>query len=90
MLGDRVGHLPRAPAATLHRCTLPHRAQPGNVDTPLAGKSKDEEGVRTYGEPSGAKVLSPSHIGDAVVYAVSQPAHVAVNEIMVEPRDEPC
>ena len=64
--------------------------QPGNVDTPLAGKSKDEEGVKAYGEPSGAKVLSPSHIGDAVVYAVSQPAHVAVNEIMVEPRDEPC
>lgn len=64
--------------------------QPGNVATPLLAKSKDAEALKQYGEPSGAKILSPSDIGSAVVYAVSQPPHVAVNEIMVEPRDEPC
>jgi len=64
--------------------------QPGNVATPLLAKSHDAEGVKAYGQPSGAKVLDPSDIGKAVLYAVSQPAHVAVNEIMVEPRDEPC
>jgi NADP-dependent 3-hydroxy acid dehydrogenase YdfG len=63
--------------------------QPGNVETPLLSKSTDPDGLAEYGTPTGAKVLEPADIGRAVVYAVSQPEWCAVNEILVEPRDEP-
>ena len=63
--------------------------QPGNVATPLLATSTDTEGIATYGAPSGAKVLEPADIGRAVVYAATQPEWVAVNEILVEPREEP-
>ena len=35
------------------------------------------------------KILDPEDVGRAVVYAVSQPDHVAVNEILVEPKECP-
>ncbi|MBW3601551.1 MAG: SDR family oxidoreductase [Actinobacteria bacterium] len=63
--------------------------QPGNVATGLAGHSHDEEALAAYGRPSGARVLDPDDVAAAVVYALAQPAHVAVNEVLVEPRDEP-
>jgi len=63
--------------------------QPGNVETPLLATSTDPDALKAYGEPTGAKVLEPSDIGRAVVYAVSQPEWCAVNEILVEPREEP-
>jgi thioester reductase-like protein len=63
--------------------------QPGNVTTGLVNLSIDQEAVKKYGEPSGAKVLDPKDVADAVIYAVKQPEHVAVNEILIEPRDEP-
>jgi len=63
--------------------------QPGNVKTPLLGTSTDPDALKAYGEPTGAKVLEPADIGRAVVYALSQPEWCAVNEILVEPREEP-
>jgi len=63
--------------------------QPGNVETPLLSTSTDLDGIKEYGTPSGAKVLEPADIGRAVVYAASQPEWCAVNEILVEPRQEP-
>jgi thioester reductase-like protein len=63
--------------------------QPGNVATPLLAKSTDPDGVKEYGEPTGAKVLEPADIGRAVLYALTQPEWCAVNEILVEPREEP-
>lgn len=63
--------------------------QPGNVATDLLGMSTDEEALKQYGEPSGAKVLEPEDVANAIVYALKQPEHVAVNELLVEPRDEP-
>lgn len=63
--------------------------QPGNVETPLLSHSTDPEGLEQYGKPSGAKVLEPADIGRAVVYAASQPEWCAINEILVEPREEP-
>jgi len=63
--------------------------QPGNVETPLLSMSTDPEGLAEYGTPTGAKVLEPKDIGNAVVYALSQPEWCAVNEILVEPREEP-
>ncbi|KAK6439018.1 putative NRPS-like protein biosynthetic cluster [Oleoguttula sp. CCFEE 5521] len=63
--------------------------QPGNVATDLLGMSTDEEALKQYGEPSGAKVLDAEDVANAIVYALKQPEHVAVNEILIEPRDEP-
>lgn len=63
--------------------------QPGNTATDLLGMSTDAEAIKAYGEPTGAKILDPSDIAGAIVYALKQPEHVAVNEILIEPRDEP-
>ncbi|KAK7753620.1 putative NRPS-like protein biosynthetic cluster [Diatrype stigma] len=63
--------------------------QPGNTSTDLLGMSTDQEAVKKYGEPSGARILDPEDVASAIVYALRQPAHVAVNEILIEPRDEP-
>jgi len=63
--------------------------QPGNTQTDLLGMSTDQEAVKKYGEPSGAKILDPEDVANSIVYALKQPDHVAVNEILIEPRDEP-
>ena len=63
--------------------------QPGNVATDLLSMSTDEEALEEYGGASGAHVLDPKDVAASVVHALVQPAHVAVNEVLVEPSDEP-
>ncbi len=63
--------------------------QPGNVATDLLSLSKDAEALEMYGQPGGARVLGPEDVAASVVHALRQPEHVAVNEVLVEPRDEP-
>ncbi|KAH8899743.1 enterobactin synthetase component F [Thozetella sp. PMI_491] len=63
--------------------------QPGNTATELLGLSTDAEAIEKYGTPTGAKVLDAEDVAKAVVYALCQPEHVAVNEVLIEPRDEP-
>ncbi|KAI9166519.1 Linear gramicidin synthase subunit D [Paramyrothecium foliicola] len=63
--------------------------QPGNTQTELLGISTDAEAIKKYGEPTGAKVLDPEDVASSIIYAVCQPPHVAVNEVLIEPRDEP-
>ena len=63
--------------------------QPGNVATDLLGMSTDQEALKKFGEPSGAKVLDPENVAECIVYALKQPEHVSVNEVLIEPRDEP-
>lgn len=63
--------------------------QPGNTETDLLGMSTDTEAIEGYGKPSGARILDPSDVASSIVYALKQPDHVAVNEILIEPRDEP-
>lgn len=62
--------------------------QPGNVDTELFDLTTDEEALKLYG-PSGARVLDPEDVAASVVHALRGPEHVAVNEVLVQPRDEP-
>lgn len=63
--------------------------QPGNVATDLLSMSADEEALEMYGQPGAARLLEPEDVASSVVHALVQPEHVAVNEILVEPRDEP-
>jgi thioester reductase-like protein len=63
--------------------------QPGNTQTDLLTMSSDAEAVKQYGEPSGAKILDPEDVANSIVYALKQPEHVAVNEVLIEPREEP-
>jgi NADP-dependent 3-hydroxy acid dehydrogenase YdfG len=63
--------------------------QPGNVATDLISMSGDEEALEEYGQPGESRVLDPEDVAASVVHALMQPEHVAVNEILVEPRDEP-
>ncbi|PMD67428.1 nonribosomal peptide synthetase 10 [Hyaloscypha bicolor E] len=63
--------------------------QPGNVATELLAMSTDAEALKKYGEPSGATVLEAEDVANSIVYALKQPQHVAVNEVLIEPRDEP-
>jgi len=63
--------------------------QPGNVATGLSSLSTDVEAVELYGQPSEARVLDPEDVAASVVYALRQPDRAAVNEVLIEPRDEP-
>jgi NADP-dependent 3-hydroxy acid dehydrogenase YdfG len=51
--------------------------------------STDVEAIKKFGEPSGAKVLDPEDVANSIIYALRQPSYVAVNEVLIEPRDEP-
>jgi NADP-dependent 3-hydroxy acid dehydrogenase YdfG len=63
--------------------------QPGNTATDLLNMSTDAEAIKKYGEPTGAQILDPSDVANSIIYALSQPPHVSVNEVLIEPRDEP-
>ena len=63
--------------------------QPGNVATDLPALSHDTEALERYGQPSGARILDPEDVAASILHVLRQPDHVAVNEILVEPRDEP-
>jgi NADP-dependent 3-hydroxy acid dehydrogenase YdfG len=63
--------------------------QPGNVATDLISMSGDEEALEEYVQPGEGRVLDPEDVAASVVHALVQPEHVAVNEILIEPRDEP-
>jgi len=63
--------------------------QPGDVRTELFEKTTDQEAKDKYEMVNKVKVLEPRDVAQAVVYAVTQPEHCAVNEVLVEPRDAP-
>ncbi|KAI5285101.1 putative NRPS-like protein biosynthetic cluster [Ascosphaera aggregata] len=63
--------------------------QPGNTQTDLLTMSTDQEAVQKYGGESEAQILDPMDVARSILYALQQPEHVAMNEIMIEPRDEP-
>jgi NADP-dependent 3-hydroxy acid dehydrogenase YdfG len=60
---------------------------PGYVETELQGHNRNPLVQRSLAKSREqiGEVLSPTDIADAIVNAVSQPAHVCVNEIVVRP-----
>jgi len=65
--------------------------QPGDCRSELPACTTDEEARGIYAQPSKDRNvwLDPLDVADTVVWALSQPPHVAVNEVLVEPRDAP-
>jgi len=64
--------------------------EPGFVDTELHGHNQNPmvvERIEQVREETG-KVLEAADIANAVVYALAQPRHVSVNEIMVRPTGQ--
>jgi NADP-dependent 3-hydroxy acid dehydrogenase YdfG len=64
--------------------------EPGIVDTELQGHNKNPvvvEQIEKMREATG-KVLEAADIAEAVVYAVSRPKHVSVNEMLVRPSGQ--
>jgi clavulanate-9-aldehyde reducatase len=64
--------------------------EPGFVDTELQGHNKNPmvvERMEQMRESTG-KVLEAADIANAVVYALAQPNHVSINEILVRPTGQ--
>ena len=45
--------------------------------------------MSSFNDVNSGKNLEPEDIANAVLYAVTQPDYVGVNEILVQPRDMP-
>ncbi|CAL1531382.1 unnamed protein product [Lymnaea stagnalis] len=63
--------------------------QPGDVQTSLGATATDTEALTMYGGVAKHQFLDSNDIARAVLYAVSQPRNVAINEILIEPREAP-
>ena len=55
----------------------------------LLGTFKSFQAYSKYAADENMKVLEPEDVANAVLFAVSQPEHSAVNSILVEPRLAP-
>ena len=63
--------------------------EPGAVDTELTDHITNEDAKRTSKENyASMRALQASDVAHAIRYVVTQPDHVAVNEILVRPTDQ--
>lgn len=75
-----------------------HTIQPGDVKgTELIMRNTDEEAAKGLGVEIGKPVgqgftrnqlLNPQDVANAVVTVLTAPRHVAINSILIEPRDQ--
>uniref|UniRef100_A0A1I8BW55 NADP-dependent 3-hydroxy acid dehydrogenase YdfG n=1 Tax=Meloidogyne hapla TaxID=6305 RepID=A0A1I8BW55_MELHA len=64
--------------------------QPGDVATKLASRSTDIEAREKYdGSEAGHKILSGDDVARSVLFALTQPQHAAINELLIEPQAAP-
>ncbi|XP_069130390.1 uncharacterized protein [Argopecten irradians] len=63
--------------------------QPGDVATELLTTNTDSEAKEAYDGSQLCRILDPEDVARAVLYAVTQPPHVGINEILIEPREAP-
>lgn len=64
--------------------------QPGDVATKLASRSTDSKAKSMYDfSKAGHKILEPEDVAQSVLYALSLPSHVALNELLIEPQAAP-
>lgn len=65
--------------------------QPGDCRTELAQLTTDEQARSEFAQSSNARELwlDPQDVAGAVLYAVSAPDHVGINEVLIEPKGAP-
>uniref|UniRef100_A0A183BZ03 Carrier domain-containing protein n=1 Tax=Globodera pallida TaxID=36090 RepID=A0A183BZ03_GLOPA len=64
--------------------------QPGDVATSLAGHSSDVEARKKYDtSEAGHKILDSADVAQSVLFCLTQPSHVAINELLIEPQAAP-
>ena len=63
--------------------------EPGAVETELANHITDEEARESLGGLLQLEILQAEDIANAIVYAVTQPPRVSVNEILIRPTHQP-
>ncbi|MFT6835802.1 MAG: NADP-dependent 3-hydroxy acid dehydrogenase YdfG [Francisellaceae bacterium] len=63
--------------------------QPGNVKTSLHCMSADKEAQQKYGSDQTENFLNVIDIANAVIYAMGQPKNVSINDLLIEPQQEP-
>jgi len=65
--------------------------QPGDCKTEISMRDSDMEAKEACAQSDKTRMywLDPSDVSDAVIYAVTQPPHVAIQELMIEPKHAP-
>ncbi|WP_210492653.1 SDR family NAD(P)-dependent oxidoreductase [Patulibacter sp. SYSU D01012] len=63
--------------------------EPGAVETELQSHNRPEIQEQMRAGDAGMEPLRPDDIADAIAYVVTRPRHVAVNEILVRPTEQP-
>ena len=63
--------------------------EPGAVETELADHITDEDARQSLGGLLNLEILQAEDIANAIVYAVTQPERVSVNEILIRPTQQP-
>jgi NADP-dependent 3-hydroxy acid dehydrogenase YdfG len=63
--------------------------EPGAVATELADHITDEDAKESLGGLLNLEILQAEDIANAIVYAVTQPGRVSVNEILIRPTQQP-
>jgi NADP-dependent 3-hydroxy acid dehydrogenase YdfG len=63
--------------------------EPGAVETELPNHVTDEDARESLGGLVDLEILQSEDIAGAIVYAVTQPARVSVNEILIRPTQQP-
>ena len=61
---------------------------PGAVDTELPDHITDEDARKSLSGLMSLERLRPEDIANAIVYAVTQPGRVSVNEILIRPTQQ--
>jgi NADP-dependent 3-hydroxy acid dehydrogenase YdfG len=62
--------------------------EPGAVATELVGHNRREVLQDLASRPGLGSPMQPPDIADAIVYMVTRPRHLAVNEILIRPTDQ--
>src|SRR5215216_5346023 len=63
--------------------------EPGAVETELATHITDQEARESIGALAQIEISPSEDIANAIAYAVTQPARVSVNEILIRPTHQP-
>jgi NADP-dependent 3-hydroxy acid dehydrogenase YdfG len=62
--------------------------EPGAVDTELTDHIRDEFREQTRQRFADIQVLGSEDVADAIVYAVTRPWHVSLNEVLIRPTEQ--